>query len=1543
MTETKLTLLSEFLTQLETLETRLLSWGVVDGNFTRDELIDSAARFLRNSEIDPEDFLEDMIAHRFIFEAEVRRYRTRMAESVRLLVHLRQMFPGRPWQSSPTLVSDYRFSVKPRRYPERNRSPESLLEEVQADVQLDPVRRLALQRMLSPGGTPLRFSDFQVRATRQILHDIKGNTSRGIIVSTGTGTGKTLAFYLPVLTFLAGAVRVGQFATKVLALYPRKELLKDQITETLRQARALHLVSGSSLPRKITVGAYYGDTPYHSAETVISEHGAWKEQGSGFICPYFRCPVTGCEGELIWRRVDIASQREQLICTAHPEHVVDDTEVILTRKRLSKSPPDILFTTSEMLNREMTNANTRHVFGLGARSLPRIILLDEVHTYQGTNGSQVALLLRRWRQALGRSAPIEFVGLSATLRNAADFFATLAGLNLGQVVEIGPGSNMVERSAEYQIALRGDPVSGASLLATTIQASMLMRRMLDHRRSTWSAGLYGSTVYDFTDNLDVTNRLYNDLQDAEGLDFRGNRIPGRRPLAELRSTSMPGNAQRMIYGQSWHSAEEIGHDLSDSLRISRTSSQDAGVDRGSDVVVATASLEVGFNDPTVGAILQHKAPIEAAQFLQRRGRAGRLPQMRPWTVVVLSDYGRDRLAYQGYDLLFDPELPPRYLPVRNRYVLRMQALYVFMEWLEREMAKTALPKGSVYFDWSGPTERHDVQKRQQWTADFVRDFLAGDQATQRQEAFERYLEQALQISSEEVKALLWEPPRSLIRSALPTVLRRLESGWKRWKTKPNDPDEDFFRKGNPLPDFLPPNLFSDLNLPEVSLRFQAPVVKEEGMGIAQAMKEFAVGNVTRRFVPETSRVSHWIAPPQLTNGDQTMHIDSICQDSELLGFFQIQLETTVQNVNCYRPWAIAPAVSPNNISPSSKGMPKWRSQLFPEGVTQSFDPPINSPWVNLVSSVDFFTHNGDGHVAVRRFSLGSHTNLLIRGRQVLEVSTYVRFVDSTLPDGMPSGSVDDLENASQAAIGFTQDVDGLRVRVKIPPNLHVEPSEEGASDKIRCLRTAYFVHSVTTDKVLGAFANHFLLEWLAQIYLSALTATALEQKLSLADAQTRLSSMSVPSRMAEVLDVIFQTLSVDETESDDDGPRYPEGDNEDEGNDQNPPTRRLQQKMHRRLLDLCSNGAVTGRLAEIAGLLWGPPGSGWLPWATGRFHSTLGAAILEACQRLCPQFDSESLLLDIDAGPRPPGYDDPPGGELEVWLTENTPGGAGVLEEVLRRFAEDPRRFFRLVEAALSPSEFDVVDSELTRLLDSIQTDEEIQNALSSFRQAVGNNQINSAMTTFRRLLKTRGFRVSHSVMTAINSRILRPGSDQSTDQLLQGLIAEWRASEDNLGIEVDARVFAYVTSRESRFDDVLVHLHPEVRDDPQWRFQVIYSLLWPRGNVVRRLSLSARNPFAYLPPSDRELVTDCLHASKIVLSVLDDDWRDRLSPLMQEHGVVHLAAPAESRDVLKQALLLAFREPLKMGFLHVYPTVERIEWQNGLLEAVLTCREAIQ
>ena len=55
--------------------------------------------------------------------------------------------------------------------------------------------------------------------------------------------------------------------------------------------------------------------------------------------------------------------------------------------------------------------------------------------------------------------------------------------------------------------------------------------------------------------------------------------------------------------------------------------------------------------------------------------------MRPWTVTILSDFGRDRLMYQSYDRLFDPVLRSFTLPVNNRYVLRMQAGFAMLDWL----------------------------------------------------------------------------------------------------------------------------------------------------------------------------------------------------------------------------------------------------------------------------------------------------------------------------------------------------------------------------------------------------------------------------------------------------------------------------------------------------------------------------------------------------------------------------------------------------------------------------------------------------------------------------------------------------------------------------------------------------------------------------------------------------------------------------------------------------------------------------------------------
>jgi len=102
----------------------------------------------------------------------------------------------------------------------------------------------------------------------------------------------------------------------------------------------------------------------------------------------------------------------------------------------------------------MSDSRRAPLFGVGQPNAPRIVLLDEVHTYEGSHGAQVAYLLRRWRWAVRKK--VQFTGLSATLENARDFFAQLTGLRPSSVVPVA-GDDMEPKGVEYQLALRGDP------------------------------------------------------------------------------------------------------------------------------------------------------------------------------------------------------------------------------------------------------------------------------------------------------------------------------------------------------------------------------------------------------------------------------------------------------------------------------------------------------------------------------------------------------------------------------------------------------------------------------------------------------------------------------------------------------------------------------------------------------------------------------------------------------------------------------------------------------------------------------------------------------------------------------------------------------------------------------------------------------------------------------------------------------------------------------------------------------------------------------
>jgi len=175
-----------------------------------------------------------------------------------------------------------------------------------------------------------------------------------IAVTSGTGSGKTECFIIPVLQDLYRERCEPDYREGVQAifLYPLNALMKNQ-------RERIHQWS-KSLPKPVTYAIYNGD---------MEETG--KTNG--------------------------------------------DYPQICTRKEMREHPPQILFTNPTMLNYMMVRSSDQ---GLLEKSKGRLrwILLDEAHTYSGSSATELALQLRRVIDAFGVTVDdVNFAVTSATM------------------------------------------------------------------------------------------------------------------------------------------------------------------------------------------------------------------------------------------------------------------------------------------------------------------------------------------------------------------------------------------------------------------------------------------------------------------------------------------------------------------------------------------------------------------------------------------------------------------------------------------------------------------------------------------------------------------------------------------------------------------------------------------------------------------------------------------------------------------------------------------------------------------------------------------------------------------------------------------------------------------------------------------------------------------------------------------------------------------------------------------------------------------------
>jgi hypothetical protein len=88
--------LLDLLDQLERAEAALLTWGYVDSGFTEDEVKSHVQGLLGPDELETEEAIEELLEHEWLIRTRQGRrvlYRTRSAETIRLMARLRQLFP----------------------------------------------------------------------------------------------------------------------------------------------------------------------------------------------------------------------------------------------------------------------------------------------------------------------------------------------------------------------------------------------------------------------------------------------------------------------------------------------------------------------------------------------------------------------------------------------------------------------------------------------------------------------------------------------------------------------------------------------------------------------------------------------------------------------------------------------------------------------------------------------------------------------------------------------------------------------------------------------------------------------------------------------------------------------------------------------------------------------------------------------------------------------------------------------------------------------------------------------------------------------------------------------------------------------------------------------------------------------------------------------------------------------------------------------------------------------------------------------------------
>ena len=163
------------------------------------------------------------------------------------------------------------------------------------------------------------------------------------------------------------------------------------------------------------------------------------------------------------------------------------------RAKILANPPDILLTNYVMLELVLTRPEERRALVKAAKGL-QFLVLDELHTYRGRQGADVAMLVRRVREAC--AAPdLQCIGTSATMASGGSLVeqkrvvADVASRIFGS--EVTPDRVIGETLTRATSATAGDHIAGLSAAVRSSSAPTNYAELAESPLAAWIESTFG--------------------------------------------------------------------------------------------------------------------------------------------------------------------------------------------------------------------------------------------------------------------------------------------------------------------------------------------------------------------------------------------------------------------------------------------------------------------------------------------------------------------------------------------------------------------------------------------------------------------------------------------------------------------------------------------------------------------------------------------------------------------------------------------------------------------------------------------------------------------------------------------------------------------------------------------------------------------------------------------------------------------------------------------------------------------------------------------